>query len=57
MVIGGSYALLGVVLAAIAYWRKVRIEEHYLRQAFGEEYAEYSRMTPALIPLRIIPRS
>jgi len=24
----------------VAYWRKVRIEEHYLHQAFGEEYAE-----------------
>ena len=54
MVSGGLYALLGVVLAAVAYWRKVRIEEHYLHQAFGEEYAEYSRITPALIPLRLI---
>jgi preprotein translocase subunit SecA len=57
IVSGGLYALLGVALAAFAYWRKVRIEEHYLHQAFGEEYAEYSRMTPALIPLRIIRRS
>ena len=57
IVSGGLYALLGVVLAAVAYWRKVRIEEHYLHQAFGEEYAEYSRMTPALIPYRIIRRS
>jgi preprotein translocase subunit SecA len=56
MVFGGLYASLGVVLAAVAYWRKVRIEEHYLQQAFGEEYAEYSRITPALIPLRIIRR-
>ena len=57
IVSGGLYALLGVVLAAVAYWRKVRIEEHYLHQAFGEEYAEYSRITPALVPLRIIRRS
>jgi preprotein translocase subunit SecA len=56
MVSGGLCALLGVVLAAVAYWRKVRIEEHYLHQVFGEEYAEYSRITPALIPLRIISR-
>jgi hypothetical protein len=28
MVSGGLYALLGAVLAAVAYWRKVRIEEH-----------------------------
>jgi protein-S-isoprenylcysteine O-methyltransferase Ste14 len=57
MVFRGLYALLGVVLAAAAYWRKVRIEEHYLHQAFGEEYAEYSRITPALIPLRILTGS
>jgi preprotein translocase subunit SecA len=57
MVSGGPYALLGVVLAAVAYWRKVRVEEHYLHQAFGDEYAEYSRITPVLIPLRIIRRS
>ncbi len=54
MVSGGLYALLGVVFATVAYWRKIRIEEHYLHQAFGEEYAEYSRITPALIPLRLI---
>ena len=57
MVSGGLYALLGVVFATVAYWRKVRIEEHYLHQAFGEEYAEYSRITRALIPLRIMRRS
>src|SRR5581483_2260237 len=56
MVSGGLYALLGVVLAAVAYWRKVLVEEHYLHQAFGDEYAEYSRITPTLIPLRIIRR-
>jgi protein-S-isoprenylcysteine O-methyltransferase Ste14 len=57
MVSGGLYALLGLVLAALAYWRKVRIEEQYLLQAFGEEYARYSRITPALIPMRVIRRS
>lgn|GEM_PF-740453 len=57
MVSGGLYALLGVVFATVAYWRKVRIEEHYLHQAFGEEYAEYSRITPALIPLGLIRHS
>lgn len=45
-------ALLGLMLAAIAYWRKVRIEELYLHQAFGEEYEEYCRITPALVRLR-----
>lgn len=54
MISGGLYAPLGVVFATVAYWRKIRIEEHYLHQAFGEEYAEYSRITPALIPLRLI---
>jgi preprotein translocase subunit SecA len=57
IVSGGLYALLGVVFATVAYWRKIRIEEHYLHQAFGEEYAEYSRITPALIPLRVMRSS
>lgn len=57
IVSGRLCALLGVALAVVAYWRKVRIEEHYLHQAFGEEYAEYSRITPALIPIRIVRRT
>lgn len=57
MVSGRLYALLGVVLAAVAYWRKIWVEEHFLRQAFGEEYAEYSRITPALIPFHVGRRS
>ena len=52
MISGRWPALLGLILSAIAYWRKVRIEEHYLHDAFGEEYKEYSRITPALICFR-----
>jgi protein-S-isoprenylcysteine O-methyltransferase Ste14 len=57
MVSGELYAWLGVVLAAVAYWRKIRIEEQYLHEALREEYAEYSRNTSALIPFRAILRS
>ena len=52
MISGNVSALLGLTLAAIAYWRKVRIEEHHLHQAFGEEYEEYSRITPVFIRFR-----
>jgi protein-S-isoprenylcysteine O-methyltransferase Ste14 len=52
MISGRLSALLGLILGAIAYWRKVRIEEHCLHQIFGEEYEEYSRITPALIRFR-----
>jgi protein-S-isoprenylcysteine O-methyltransferase Ste14 len=42
--------LLAVLLAAAAYWRKLRIEEAVMRRQFGEAYARYAERVPALIP-------
>ena len=50
LVSGELHALLGLGLAALAYWRKIRLEEAHLRGVFGEKYAEYQRGTWALVP-------
>jgi protein-S-isoprenylcysteine O-methyltransferase Ste14 len=43
-------ALLGVIVIALAYWRKIRLEEERLRAAFGVDYDAYRRKSRALIP-------
>lgn len=50
IVSGELHGLLGVVLCAIAYWRKTRIEERGLREVFGQAYDDYARVSYALIP-------
>ena len=50
LAIGEWRGLLAVLLAAAAYWRKLRIEEAVMRRQFGEAYARYAERVPALIP-------
>lgn len=41
---------LAVAIAWLALWRKLRIEERWMGEVFGEQYAAYRRRVPALIP-------
>jgi protein-S-isoprenylcysteine O-methyltransferase Ste14 len=50
LVSGQLHALLGLGLMVFAYWRKIRLEEANLNQAFGPAYAAYRQKTWALIP-------
>lgn len=50
LVSGELHALLGVIIIAVAYWRKIRLEEQHLRGVFGAAYDEYRRKSWALIP-------
>ena len=50
IVSGQVHALLGFVLAIIAYLRKTRMEEANLVTAFGEKYHAYREDTWALLP-------
>lgn len=50
IVSGELHALLAMVIIAVAYWRKVRIEERHLRTIFGDAYDEYRKESWALIP-------
>ncbi len=41
---------LAVAVIGVTLWAKLRLEEQWMRQHFGEAYAEYSRHTAALVP-------
>ena len=47
---GHVQSFLGVVLATITLWRKLTIEERYMGEEFGVQYAEYKDRVRALIP-------
>ena len=42
--------VLAVVISYAALWRKLRLEERWMTERFGERYAAYSRRVPALVP-------
>jgi protein-S-isoprenylcysteine O-methyltransferase Ste14 len=44
------HGLIAVLLTIFAYWRKIRIEESALLEAFHEDYSQYRRKTWALVP-------
>ena len=50
LVAGRLQGALAIGLVALAYTRKIRIEERILRQEFGSAYDEYRRESWAVIP-------
>jgi len=42
--------VVAVVVAFWALWRKLRIEERWMRERFGSAYEEYAKRIPALVP-------
>ena len=42
--------ILAVAIAFGAFWRKLRIEERWMRAQFGSAYDEYSSRVAALVP-------
>ncbi len=47
---GQVQGFLGVAVACITLWRKLRIEERFMGEEFGAQYAEYRKRVRALIP-------
>jgi protein-S-isoprenylcysteine O-methyltransferase Ste14 len=45
-----THALIGIAIIAVAYWRKVRMEEAKLRETFGRGYDDYRRATWGALP-------
>jgi len=43
-------AILGFAIAFAALWRKLRLEERWMAETFGDVYARYRAEVPALIP-------
>jgi protein-S-isoprenylcysteine O-methyltransferase Ste14 len=50
LAVGEWRAALAVAIVALAFWRKLRVEEAFMRRQFGETYARYAAKVPALIP-------
>ncbi len=48
--IGQWRAVLALLIAFASLWRKLRLEERYMSETFGEEYQRYRAHTKALIP-------
>ncbi|HVM63073.1 MAG TPA: isoprenylcysteine carboxylmethyltransferase family protein [Verrucomicrobiae bacterium] len=42
--------LLALALVSAEFWRKLRLEEKWMREQFGESYEAYARRVPALVP-------
>ncbi len=53
LAVGEWRALLAVVLAGAAFWRKLGIEERVMRRQFGDAYTRYAKRVPALIPFAL----
>jgi protein-S-isoprenylcysteine O-methyltransferase Ste14 len=48
---GGEWrGVLAVLLVLASLWRKLRFEERWMREQFGEAYEVYSRRVRALVP-------
>jgi protein-S-isoprenylcysteine O-methyltransferase Ste14 len=43
-------ALVAVLIAFAAFWRKLRLEERWMTETFGDDYRQYRARTAALIP-------
>jgi len=42
--------VLALVIAFVALWRKLRLEEAWMSETFGDQYADYRTRVAALIP-------
>jgi protein-S-isoprenylcysteine O-methyltransferase Ste14 len=51
--LGEWRGVLAVPIAWVALWRKLRFEERWMRERFGEQYDAYRQRVPALVPFRL----
>lgn len=50
VMVGDWRGLLAVAIVFVTFWRKLRKEERWLSQHFGQPYLEYMQRTRALVP-------
>ncbi len=50
VLLGEWRALLALAIIAASFWRKLRLEERWLREHFGPAYVDYMQRVKALIP-------
>jgi protein-S-isoprenylcysteine O-methyltransferase Ste14 len=51
LAIGQWRGAVAVVIVFVAFWRKLRLEEQWMSETFGEDYRRYRARTKALVPL------
>jgi protein-S-isoprenylcysteine O-methyltransferase Ste14 len=42
--------VLGLVIVFVALWRKLKLEERFMREQFGQAYSDYAKRVAALVP-------
>jgi protein-S-isoprenylcysteine O-methyltransferase Ste14 len=50
MALGEWRGVLAVLVAWWALWRKLRLEERWMAECFGQQYEAYCQRVPALVP-------
>lgn len=50
LAVGEWRAVVAIVIVAIAFWRKLRLEERWLCELFDDQYRRYMREVKALVP-------
>jgi len=50
LALGEWRGLIALVIVCVALWRKLRLEERWLAEIFGDSYAQYQREVAALVP-------
>lgn len=50
LALGEWRGLLALVIVCVALWRKLRLEERWLAEIFGDSYTRYRREVAALVP-------
>lgn len=50
VLVGDWRGLVAVAIVFLSFWRKLRLEERWLSELFGEAYRQYKARTKALIP-------
>ena len=53
IIIGEPLGLIAFILILVVSLWKIRMEEKYLQEEFGEDYVRYKKEVPALIPLLV----
>ena len=55
--LGEPRGFLGVLIVLASFWRKLRIEEGFMRELFPGQYERYIAEVPALVPFTTAQRS
>jgi protein-S-isoprenylcysteine O-methyltransferase Ste14 len=51
LVVGEVRGLIAFGVAFAALWRKLKLEERYMQEEFGQAYVDYQRKVAAIVPI------